>query len=292
MTDIFRSVCCPVCGASLHRNGGSLFCENPVKRHCFDLASSGYVNLLPPGKAGNAHTGDDKGMIRARSRFLALGLYDAIPLTAASLASEVLGKRDSLFAVDAGCGEGYHSCLMAETLKEKCADEVMLFGFDASKHGAEAGAKLASRRGLTEGAVTVAFAAGNIFALPVPDHSADCVFSLFAPIAGEENCRALKDDGVLVVGAAGKRHLWQLRELLYDTPREAEGEIRTPDGFTPVAEKTLSATIHVPTTEALKDLFQMTPFAWRTSAEGVKRLDTADSLSVQIEVLFRAFRKS
>ena len=147
-------------------------------------------------------------MIRARSRFLALGLYDPISLAAASLASEVLGKRDSLFAVDAGCGEGYHSCLMAETLSKKCGCDVTLFGFDASKHGAEAGAKLSARRGLTDGAVKAAFAAGNIFALPVPQASADCIFSLFAPIAGEENSRVLKDDGVLVVGAAGKKHLW------------------------------------------------------------------------------------
>jgi len=292
MTDVFSYVCCPVCGASLHRNGGSLFCENPGKRHCFDLAASGYVNLLPPGKAGNAHTGDDRGMIRARSRFLALGLYDPIPLTAASLAAEVLGKRETLCAVDAGCGEGYHSCLMARSLGDTCAREVTLFGFDASKHGAEAGAKLAAKQALTDGSVRAAFAAGNLFALPVPADSADCIFSLFAPIAGEENSRVLKDDGVLVVGAAGKRHLWQLRELLYDIPREAEGEIRTPEGFSQVAEKTLSVTIQIPTNEALKDLFHMTPFAWRTSPEAAKRLDTVDSLTVQIEVLFRAFRKS
>lgn len=292
MSDVFSYVCCPVCGASLHRDGGSLFCENPGKRHCFDLAASGYVNLLPPGKAGNAHTGDDKGMIRARSRFLALGLYDPISLSAASLAAETLGERENLFVLDAGCGEGYHSCLMAETLHEKSGAPVTLFGFDASKHGAEAGAKLAARRGLTEGSVRVAFAAGNLFSLPVPTAAADCVFSLFAPIAGEENIRALKNDGVLVVGAAGKRHLWQLRELLYDTPRESEGEIRTPDGFTAVAEKTLRVTVHVPSNEALRDLFHMTPFAWRTSPEAVRRLDAVDSLTVSIEVLFRAFRKS
>ena len=35
---------CPVCGEKLSENGRSLVCK---KGHSFDLAKSGYVNLLP-----------------------------------------------------------------------------------------------------------------------------------------------------------------------------------------------------------------------------------------------------
>ena len=43
---------CPVCGVPLRREEKICRCEN---RHCFDLARSGYVNLLPPSPAGKRH---------------------------------------------------------------------------------------------------------------------------------------------------------------------------------------------------------------------------------------------
>lgn len=36
---------CPVCGGRLVRKEKAWRCEN---HHCFDVARSGYVNLLPP----------------------------------------------------------------------------------------------------------------------------------------------------------------------------------------------------------------------------------------------------
>ena len=65
---------CPLCGGALSREGGSLFCDGHTgRRHCYDIATAGYVNLLPPGKGGNARTGDDGAMIAARSAFLSGG---------------------------------------------------------------------------------------------------------------------------------------------------------------------------------------------------------------------------
>ena len=60
---------CPVCGAPLQREEKICRCE---RRHCFDLARSGYVNLLPPSPAGKRH-GDDKRMVAARTAFLSRG---------------------------------------------------------------------------------------------------------------------------------------------------------------------------------------------------------------------------
>ena len=42
---------CPLCGGVLLREGGSLLCDgHGGRRHCYDVAKEGYVNLLPPGK--------------------------------------------------------------------------------------------------------------------------------------------------------------------------------------------------------------------------------------------------
>ena len=63
---------CPVCGGRLAREKKVWRCEN---HHCFDVARSGYVNLLPPSASGKRH-GDDKRMVAARTAFLSRGYYD------------------------------------------------------------------------------------------------------------------------------------------------------------------------------------------------------------------------
>lgn len=64
---------CPVCGEGLYRESGSLYCRGG-RRHCYDISSSGYVNLCP----GRATGGDDRGAVRSRTEFLALGYYEPI----------------------------------------------------------------------------------------------------------------------------------------------------------------------------------------------------------------------
>ena len=63
-----KFVRCPICGAALTREGGSLYCGGE-RRHTYDIAKEGYVNLLPPGRAKNARTGDGADMIRAREHW-------------------------------------------------------------------------------------------------------------------------------------------------------------------------------------------------------------------------------
>ncbi|MBR6726902.1 MAG: rRNA (guanine-N1)-methyltransferase, partial [Clostridia bacterium] len=72
-TDALR---CPVCGESVEKEGRSLFCKG-ARRHCFDFAKEGYVNLAPSAASGG---GDDAGLIAARTAFLSAGHY--VPLAA------------------------------------------------------------------------------------------------------------------------------------------------------------------------------------------------------------------
>ena len=62
---------CPVCAGALEKRAGAYLCP---KNHSFDIAKSGYVNLLLNSSQG--HHGDDKLMVRARRDFLAKGYYD------------------------------------------------------------------------------------------------------------------------------------------------------------------------------------------------------------------------
>ena len=250
MPDPTTYLACPLCGAPLLRKAGSLYCGG-ARRHCYDVAGSGYVNLLPPGKKNNAKAGDD---------------------------------REIVFA-DAGCGEGYHTCRIARLLgAEACAG----IGIDAAKSGAAAGAKLARAMGL---APCLQFVAGNIFAMPLADRSVDLVYSIFAPIAGEEARRILKKGGALIVASAGKAHLWEMRCLLYGTPRVGGG-VQMPPGFSTVKKETLSYEMHLPDQRTVASLFAMTPFFYRCPREGRERLLAQEQLAVRVEVDFTVLVRS
>ncbi len=274
----FAHLLCPLCGTPLTKDGASLYCLGE-RRHCYDIAAAGYVNLLPPGKKNNAKAGDDKEMLRCRSRFLSGGWYDPISKTAARLGREAAGDKE-IFFTDAGCGEGYHTCQIAHRL-QKIGHPCSGIGVDAAKSGAAAGAKLAKNMGLTN----VQFIAGNIFAIPLQDQSTDIIYSIFAPIPREEAMRILKRDGALIVASAGREHLWEMRCLLYGQPRVGEG-VKMPAGFTVAHKETLSYQIHLPDQNTLSCLFTMTPFYYRCPIEGRQRLLASDCLTVKVEVDF------
>ena len=58
---------CPICGQQLQREKGRYVC--PL-RHSYDIASAGYVHLLPANKKHSLIPGDDKQMAAARMRLL------------------------------------------------------------------------------------------------------------------------------------------------------------------------------------------------------------------------------
>lgn len=291
---------CPICSSPLKVKGKSLFCGGE-KQHCYDISSEGYVNLLPPGRKNNKTTGDDSHMLSSRRRFLSLGFYDEISRHAALIALK--NKKDIALFADAGCGEGHHTLNILKTLSKNQSEcSVTAVGLDASKHGAAQGAKSAKRQGFSglalsgtcsaqsENKSRAFFAAANIFSCPVCDKSADAVFSLFAPVPDGEAHRILKDDGILVVCSSGSRHLWQMREALYGEPRLSPPLDRVPDGFqlTDSASLTYEITLEG---EQIADLFTMTPFYYRSPREGREKLLSIQTLTTEISVEYKVYRK-
>lgn len=279
--DILR---CPLCHAQMSAEGACLFCLGE-RRHNYDKASSGYVNLLPPGKKSNAKTGDDREMLRARRSFLNGGYYDKISIAAAKAALDNLSKRDTVVFADAGCGDGYHALNIEKYLKS-CNVEALPVGLEASKNGADMAAKLA--RKLDSSAF---FAAANIFDMPLRDRSCDIVFSMFAPVPDAETARVLKDDGVLVVCSAGSHHLWEMREVIYGEPRLSPPLDRTPEGFEHIAHTSLDYSFTLDKRELISALFTMTPFYWRCPKEGRERLLSLGTLTVRAQTEYNVYKK-
>ena len=92
-------ILCPICHQPLSHQDHQATCPNG---HCFDYASSGYLNLFLSQK--KAH-GDNKEMIQARSAFLASGAYGFLR---DALVKEIEAYHPDTF-LDLACGEGYYT---------------------------------------------------------------------------------------------------------------------------------------------------------------------------------------
>lgn len=266
--DILR---CPVCGAALRQEGNTLACAGE-RRHCYDLAGAGYVNLAPAKASGS---GDDATLVRARTAFLEKGYYHPVAEAVCDFLRSYCPRG---VVLDAGCGEGYYSL-------ETARNGWDILGVDLSKRGILHAAKAAKREG-----AAARFAVAGVFDLPVRDESCDAVVSLFAPIAEREFLRVLKPGGVLVTAGAGPEHLLALKSVLYDTPYRNEARADAPAQMALLAEKRLAYTVTLNNAE-LQNLFAMTPYYYRTPQAGRQRLAATLSLAVGVDVALAAYRK-
>lgn len=266
---------CPVCGEDLMltEDMKSAACTGK-RRHLFDFASGGYINLYTSRAAG----GDSAECISARNAFLAKGYYKNISDGIISLLHKYTAGGSKI--LDAGCGEGYYSAEMA-----KAGNTV--FGFDLSKSGVNIAAKRAKREGLS-----AFFGVASVFELPVIDGSMDAVTTVFAPCAEEEYARVLKNDGILLLAGAGKDHLIGLKEAIYDSAYENEGRRDLPrERFELLEQTSVTYDITPETNRDIQNLFAMTPYYYRTSQKDKDKLYAICELSTKIDVELFIYKK-
>ena len=256
-----RMLLCPLCREPLQRQDRAAVCANG---HSFDFSKEGYLNLLPVNGRRSRHPGDAPEMCRARRAFLSAGHYAPLREAVASLvAGDVV--------LDACCGEGYYTSAVAETGRET-------YGFDIAKDMVRMAAK-ADKRSLY-------FVAG-LHAIPVRDASVDTLLHLFAPPSAAEFRRVLRKGGTLLDVQPGAEHLFGLKAQLYDAPyRNRE---TTPDFGLPLARETrLRYTIRLKG-EQIRDLFRMTPYAYKTAPAAADKLLALPELVTDVEFLIRLF---
>ena len=277
MIDISRYIRCPHCGApmSVTENRKSVVCQGQIKKHCFDFASSGYLNFSTPSQSGS---GDSKEAVRARTEFLESDSYLGV---SQAVTDSVLEYCRGGLVIDAGCGEGYYTNNIA---KAYVGDVI---GFDLSKFGVEHAAKSARKSNLENSF----FAVGSVFELPIKDESADAVVNIFAPCVESEYTRVLKRGGVLITAGAGEDHLLGLKKAIYDTTYKNTERDDMPTGLTLCGEKRVSYMLKLESNSLISSLFSMTPYFYRTSESGFKRLASLDMLETEIDVLIKIFRK-
>jgi 23S rRNA (guanine745-N1)-methyltransferase len=164
--------------------------------HSFDVARSGYVNLLQPHDRRSTNPGDSRESVAARARLLAAGVGATIVSAVAETAAR-LGLETGATIVDLGCGGG-------DALDAVCARTGGAgIGIDISTAATE----MAARR-FPASTWVVANADRR---LPLLDGSVTLAVSLHARRNPPECARVLCDSGFLIVAVPAADDLVELR---------------------------------------------------------------------------------
>jgi 23S rRNA (guanine745-N1)-methyltransferase len=265
---------CPLCQHELFFANNQYRCEN---NHQFDNAKEGYVNLMPVHHKRSKNPGDNKEMMQARRAFLEAGHYQPMQQQVADLCESYI-TEDNSSLLDIGCGEGYYTSKIAEQLNDK---NTAVFGLDISK----VAIKYAAKRYLN-----CQFSVASSHRLPFSDQSLNGIVRIYAPCKAEELSRTIKNSGHLFTVTPASHHLYQLREGVYGDVRlhdEASEEIT---GFELIEEKKLTYNMQLNGLEALH-LLDMTPFAWKATAEYKSELKEKALFDCKADFMIRVYKK-
>jgi 23S rRNA (guanine745-N1)-methyltransferase len=183
---------CPVrnCHLALAREERRLVCP---RGHSFDIARSGYINLLQPQERRSKRPGDTIAAVAARRRLHDRGvtgpLLDAIAETVAALPGDTV--------LDAGCGDGFYLGSLARQT-----------GFDA--HGVDISIPAVDAAARRYPACEWIVANADRF-VPYADRSFSMALSITARMNAGEFRRVLREDGQLLVALPAPDDLIELR---------------------------------------------------------------------------------
>ena len=183
---------CPVrdCHLALGREKRRLLCP---RGHSFDVARSGYINLLQPQERRSKHPGDTAAAVAARRRLHDRGVTE--PLLHAIAAIIAASPND--IVLDAGCGDGFYlGTLARQTGFQACGVDISIPAVDA-----------AARR--YPGCEWIVANADRF--VPHADRSFSMVLSITARMNAGEFRRVLRDDGRLLVALPAPEDLIELR---------------------------------------------------------------------------------
>jgi 23S rRNA (guanine745-N1)-methyltransferase len=243
-----------------------------ARNHSFDLARSGYLNLLQPQDRRSANPGDSKEAVAARRRLADRGLLKPI---ADAITSFARGPRPEArgLVLDVGCGEGYYTSRFATD------------GVDISLPAISAAAR-------KYGECFFVVANADRF-LPYADKSFALVASITARMNPDEFARVLADGGEVLIALPGPDDLIELREavlgegMLID---RVERTVATFSSFTVERHERIRHVAHLDT-QAIHDVMASSYRGLRTKER--ERLSALADLDVTLSrdlLLFRSVR--
>jgi 23S rRNA (guanine745-N1)-methyltransferase len=272
---------CPTCDKPLIQEGSIFHCDNG---HAFDIAAEGYVNLLLAHKKRSKNPGDNKEMIVGRRAFLEKGYYNKLSDTVNNLVKKYLDNSNKPTILDAGCGEGYYLRRLSQSGITKNAQ---LYGIDISRP-----AVIFASKKEKNSANPISYSVGNTSQLPYLSGTFSTVLSIFSPFVSEELKRILVPSGIVIVVGAGKNHLKELADKIYEKVIPHEGnknELKESDGFKLIHSQNLSYVINLQS-ESIMDLLMMTPYYWSISIKSKESLKNLTNLKVSLDFEIKVYQ--
>ena len=183
---------CPVrgCHLALMRQEKGLVC---ARGHSYDIARSGYVNLLQPQDKRSKQPGDTVDAVAGRQRLHDLGVTLPLLRGIAEMAEPSRGD----VVLDAGCGEGFYLGTLAKET-----------GFAA--HGVDISTPAIDRAARRYPHCEWIVANADRF-IPYADTSFSLILSITARMNASEFRRVLRDGGRLLVAIPAPDDLVELR---------------------------------------------------------------------------------
>jgi 23S rRNA (guanine745-N1)-methyltransferase len=253
---------CPVreCRLALVRDQKRFVCANG---HSFDVARSGYVNLLQPQERRSKNPGDTPEAVAARRRLHTRGVTEPLLRGIA----ELLNATSEDVILDAGCGDGFY----LGTLERETGFDG--HGIDISIPAVEAAAKTYPQ---------CEWIVGNADRLvPYEDAGFSCVMSITARMNAPEFRRVLRTDGRLMVALPAPDDLIELRGVGRD---RVERTLATfAEGFTLVNTRRVTTRADLDV-DAVRDVLLSIYRPMGQSEMGARRVTFSLDL-----LLFRAF---
>lgn len=274
-------IICPICRKELKREEKRYICLN---NHTFDISKQGHANLLLSNQKNSKNPGDNREMVQSRKNFLEKGNYSGISDRVNETLEKYAPEEGTVEILDIGCGEGYYTGRLKAYLDRKGVKN-QITAIDISKEAVMAGAK--SYKGIN-------WLVASATALPIEDNSLDFILCMFAKIDPAEFQRTLKKGGKLIVVSTGENHLEEMKEVVYEKVRKEfylPAEDESLKIFNHRETLTHSYVTEVEGKETIQNLFNMTPYRWRSPREGIEKLFALESLKTKVEVTIDIFEK-
>ena len=272
---------CPCCNELLKINNNHYECLN---KHCFDIASKGYVNLLLANQKHSLDPGDSKQSILSRVDFLSHDYYFILK----DGLYQIIKKHhqlDNLDFIDLACGEGYYTTYIHTKLANDY--NIQTVGIDISKQAIIEACKKRNANKLAN----IDFVIANIFNLPFIENSFDVALNCFAPIAPEQFCKILKENGLFIRVLPDSDHLYELKEVLYEHVILNVMKEKELKGFRLIDEIHLKDKVYLKSQEEINQLLMMTPYCYKSPIAGLNRLKQKESLETTISFVALVYRK-
>jgi len=296
-----HNIICPIDGSPLIPKNQILKDQIPKDQslicsqgHNFDIARQGYFNLLVVQHKASRDPGDTKEMVAARRRFLEIGCYEAIANSITNLTEKHLIKlgiklgsnpANPITILDAGCGEGYYLSWLRTRAENWQHLSGAMIGMDISKWAIQSAAKRDRQ---------ITWIVGSNARPPFLPNSIDLIICAFGFPSFDVFHRILKPSGKIIMVDPAFNHLVELRQLIYPELKAAAAlpeQIQTP-GFNLIDSYNLTFNSKIETSQAVQDLFLMTPHYFRSSPAAKIAIAALQRLEFTVDVSFQVLTKN